>query len=155
MDLEQQELSFTTKEGRVTLHGDPNLHNQMGQLQKVFVMGQWSHEAQLLNVDMNNTISIPTRIQEVLEKFAQVFREPTALPPRRGFEHSIRLWEGSGTVSVRPYRYPHAHMEAIEKMVKEMLASGIIRKCRSPFASPVLLVKKRLENGGFALITAH
>lgn len=67
-----------------------------------------------------------------------MFAEPTDLPPRRGFEHSIRLKEGSEAVTGRPYRCPQSHVEAIEKMVKEMLAAGIIRRSRSPFASPVL-----------------
>ena len=42
----------------------------------------------------------------------------------------------------RPYRYPFYQKNEIEKIVKELLSVGSIRNNTSPFASPVLLVRK-------------
>ena len=45
-------------------------------------------------------------------------------------------------INIRPYKHPWEQKNATEKMVEEMLESGIIRHNKSPYASPVVLVKK-------------
>lgn len=152
VDWEEQELSFLTDKGRVTLKGDPRLHQYSVQ-KSLSQEGLWMEQNPtfyITEMDTTSTVVHPL-ISSLLEEFNGVFHEPTELPPKRGFEHAIRLIEGTGPISVRPYRYPHAHMTAIEKMVGEMLSSGIIRQSRSPFASPVLLVKKKTGEWRFCI----
>ena len=86
--------------------------------------------------------SYPSKIGQLLAKFSHVFESPTTLPPRRSHDHKIPLQPSAGPVSVRPYRYPYYQKTEIEKMVKELLQSGLIRPSNSPFSSPILLVKK-------------
>ena len=60
----------------------------------------------------------------------------------RGHEHQIILKEGTQPICKRPYRYPYYQKIEIEKIVKELLEVGSIQNSQSPFASPVLLVRK-------------
>jgi hypothetical protein len=80
---------------------------------------------------------------QLLFKYRDVFKNPTALPPPRSQDHSIPLLDESTVIKVRPYRYPHSQKEQIEKMVTEMLQQGIIQPSTSPFSSPIILVKKK------------
>ncbi|XP_027175053.1 uncharacterized protein LOC113774658 [Coffea eugenioides] len=72
-----------------------------------------------------------------------VFETPQGLPPERELDHQITLKPGAEPFKLKPYRYPHAHKSEIEKQVAEMLTNGIVKHSCSPFASPVLLVKKK------------
>lgn len=83
----------------------------------------------------------------LLQQYQKVFSDSSILPPQRGHDHAIPLQENCGPVSIRPYRYPYYQKEEIEKMVQELLTSGLIRPNRSPFSSPVLLVRK--ADGGW------
>jgi hypothetical protein len=46
-------------------------------------------------------------------------------------------------VNIRPYRHPPVQKDAIEVMVRELLNSGVIKPSQSPFASPIVMVKKK------------
>lgn len=79
----------------------------------------------------------------LLQEFADIFEMPTKLPPERSRDHAIILKEGTQPISVGPYRYPQIQKDEIEKLVKEMLRTGVIQPSTSPFSSPDLLVKKK------------
>jgi hypothetical protein len=93
--------------------------------------------------EMQLSDEVPENIQQVVKRFSNLFLDPTSLPPPREFDHHIPLVPRAQPVNVRPYKYnPHQKTE-IEKQVSEMLQQGIIQRSVSPFASPVLLVKKK------------
>jgi len=94
---------------------------------------------------LKNTLSTntyPLLIQCLLEEFVEVFAPNPSLPPQRQHDHKIPLQPSIGPVSVHPYRYSYYQKAEIERMVKELLESGLIRPSNSLFSSPVLLVKK-------------
>ena len=72
-----------------------------------------------------------------------MFDWPETLPPKRAIEHHICLKEGTDPINVRPYRYGFHQKAEMEKLVEEMLTLGVIRPSKSPYSSPVLLVKKK------------
>jgi hypothetical protein len=79
----------------------------------------------------------------ILHKFAFVFEDPQGLPPSRECDHAIPLVEGDQPSNIKPYRYPPMLKDEIEKQIIDMLWQGVIQKITSPFASLVLLVKKK------------
>lgn len=81
--------------------------------------------------------------EDLLQEYNDLFEEPQHLPPTRSHDHAIILKEGTDAINVRPYRYPAIQKNEIEKIVQEMLHSGVIRESRSPFSSPIILVKKK------------
>jgi hypothetical protein len=86
---------------------------------------------------------IPTTIKDLIAEFGNIFQTPSTLPPSRLYDHSISLLPNDVPVNRRPYRYSHEQKTKIERQVAAMLQSGIIVPSLSPFASLVLLVKKR------------
>lgn len=90
-----------------------------------------------LSTDMEPDLAL------LLHQYAKVFYQPSGLPPHSEHDHSILLIPGATPVKVRPYRYPHSQKEQIELMVQQMLDEGIIQPSKSPFSSPILLVKKK------------
>lgn len=64
-------------------------------------------------------------IQEILQEYKDVFSESTQLPQRRLIEHEINLKPEAIPKRQAPYRYSHTFKAEIEKIIEEMLKSGI------------------------------
>lgn len=90
-----------------------------------------------------------TLVDGVLNTFTDIFAELIGLPPARSCDHNIVLKPGSFPVVVRPYRYPAAHKDELERQCASMIVQGIVRHSDSAFSSPVILVKKPDESWRF------
>lgn len=86
--------------------------------------------------------TMPRGLQQLLTEFDDLFGNPTGLPPPRAHNHRIPLLDESAVVKIRPYRYPTVQKNEIERIVQEMLHTGVIRDSTSAFASPIVMVKK-------------
>jgi len=95
--------------------------------------------------------TVEPAVQSILDEFADVFAQPSDLPPRRTCDHKIPLIPGAQLVSVRPYRYAPALKDEIERQVSEMLQSSLIQPSTSAFSSPVLLVRKKDHSWRFCV----
>lgn len=64
------------------------------------------------------------------------------LPPHCQHDYQIPRVSRATPVNMRPYHYPHYKKREIEKLVEDLLNSGVIRPSMSSYSSPVLLIKK-------------
>ena len=110
---------------------------------KTFIMGFVGQFFLVEAIPATRTDLPNPAVEQLLADYAEVFQEPTALPPRRRHDHRILLHTGAPPVNCRSYKTSFFQKGEIEKMVKEMLSNNIIQPSMSPFASPVLLVKKK------------
>lgn len=97
----------------------------------------------VVNKESGNSDSLHPDVEHLINSYSDIFEVPTKLPPQRSYNHCIPLKMGSHSISSNPYRCTIAHKEEIEKITKKLLADGIINNSSSPFASPVLLVRKK------------
>ena len=67
----------------------------------------------------------------------------TRLPPTCNVQHGIDVMEGKKPVSKPPYRMSASESQEVERQLVDYLARGFIRPSTSPWASPILLVKKK------------
>ena len=54
-------------------------------------------------------------------------------------------------IKSRPYRVPYAQQDTVNKMVDDMLTHKIISKSNSPWASPVVIIKKKDGSNRFCV----
>jgi hypothetical protein len=94
---------------------------------------------------------IHPKIKSLIQEFDNLFREPSALPPSRQYDHAITLLPNAPPVNSRPYRYSPEQKNEIERQMSNILNAGTIIPSLSPFASPVLLVKKKDNSWRFCV----
>ncbi|GJX06000.1 reverse transcriptase [Tanacetum coccineum] len=86
------------------------------------------HWVQLMNVEGQAIKDmLDPKLTKVVDTFRDVFAVPIELPPQITYDHRIPLLPNTQPVNIRPYRNPRMHKDAIEVMVKELLASGVIK----------------------------
>ena len=86
------------------------------------------------------TLSQKEQLQQVLKDHEITFNNE---PGRATFgEHRIPLRKDE-IVQSKPYQIPFALRESVDKDIKAMLENGIIRHSESPYASPVVVVRKK------------
>ena len=159
-DFSKLTMQFTYKGQKITLRGIQkkqlkNVHSR--HLNKILQASGELSMLQIIPVEVGNAPQLSVidsdgdpEIDAVLKAYEGVFAEPQGLPPaRETFDHQIPLKEGTNAINLRAYRYPTLQKNVIEDMVKKLLEQGIIRPSNSPFAAPIVLVKKK--DGGWRM----
>ncbi|XP_042035248.1 uncharacterized protein LOC121781590 [Salvia splendens] len=167
-DFAGKTLEFVHGESRITLTGVTPPARKIDGASLAALMspsgGLEVYEIMLLEPETTTTTSevredfpadLPPAIAAVMETYRPVFSMSSGMPPLYPFDHRIHLLPGTKPINVRPYRYPYFKKNEIERQVKDMLDQGIIQRSISPFSSPVLLIRKKMDLFASALIIVH
>ena len=95
--------------------------------------------------DPKPTIKQDPRVKKVLDQFKDVFPDdlPARLPPKRTVDHKIQLVEGATTPQKLTYRLSTLEQDELRRQLDDLLEKGHIRPSKSPYASPVIFVRKK------------
>lgn len=94
----------------------------------------------------NNRAAVPELAEHLdasLQHYADVFAEPSGLPPDRGVEHVVPLVPGAQPEFKRMYRLAPAELKEVNRQVTDLLKRQLIEPSTSPWGSPILFVKKK------------
>lgn len=153
-DFKQCSLTIHKKSSHVTLQGQTHISSLQSisgkHLSKLLKSPKGMAQGFLCVIQASSIAPVDTLnnksqnlVHNLLSQYADVFKEPTELPPIRSHDHKIPLLKGSQPINQRGYRVPFIQKTEIEAQVKEMLKTGTIQPSTSSFASPVILVKKK------------
>lgn len=95
------------------------------------------------NIDTDLVGTDRQALIEVLRGYSDFFID--GIPSRRVSTGSLKidLIDPNKIVRRRPYRLSPAEKDVVKSKVQSLLDAGVIRESSSPFASPILLVKKK------------
>lgn len=106
------------------------------------------------DLDHIQDYTIKQQLSDLLEEYNDVFAKNTKYMGRTDLvKHKIELEPGTVPIKCNPYRVSHKEREIIKEQIEEMLEHKIITPCHSPWAFPVVLVKKKMAQRGSVLTT--
>lgn len=99
----------------------------------------------LSTVDINANLSVVERrrLLDLLQEFAGCFATSSKVGRTPVAKHRIMVDAETKPISQHPYRVSSTEREAIRRQVQEMLIDDVVQPSTSPWASPVVLVKKK------------
>lgn len=98
---------------------------------------------EMLNLGPAITEKDKTRLLQLVNDFRDCFAlDSSELGVTHVTEMSIRLNDAT-PVCYKPYRLPFSERAKVREMIGDLLANGIIQESESPYASPIVLVRKK------------
>lgn len=103
-----------------------------------------------LNLDIGNGINAKQRLEFVnLFKAKYLYAERNTTP-MLNFTGSIKLEPNHMKFFYRPRRLSYQDKQIVNEMIQDLLQRGIIKKSCSPYASPIVLVAKKMVRNVYA-----
>ena len=107
----------------------------------VLDLGDVCHEEGVHDIKMGEQLSASQLVElsELVNEFEHRFRVTPGSTSL--IEHEVNL-TSSVPIRSRPYPLPYQARESLKRDINKMLEMGVIRESTSPYASPVVVVKK-------------
>ena len=126
--------------------GQSSLSDNVTHMMTSLLLKEPSSAMHSSNVNLSsNQTNVTSLVQRLINDYKDVFPAdlPPSLPPDRTITHGIDLMDGSKPVSRPPYRLSASEASEVEKQLADLIQRGFIRSSNSPWAAPILLVKKK------------
>ena len=100
----------------------------------------------IAQLEQDEVASLKPAMTSLIDKYRDViptdpeFKPP--YPPEREISHQIDIKPGAEPPAKNAYRMSPPELEVLKKIIEDLLARGLVRPSCSPYAAPVLLVKK-------------
>ena len=87
-------------------------------------------------------------LKDLIQRYPDVF---TDMPGETGvIQHKVKLTDDT-PICCKPYSLPYATREELRNEVYSMLEMGVVKPSTSPYASPIVMVKKKMVLTGCVL----
>ena len=146
---EREKAATAIAEGRVTnvtCNGEscePELSPDIDDDSDFLEIGGYVAKESIADVKTGHGLSDTehTEFLDLAQEFSNLFTDA----PRTTnlVQHHINL-TSSEPVRSKPYPVPYSMRESLKKDIDDMMKMGVIRESNSPYASPVVVVKKRM-----------
>lgn len=106
-------------------------------------------ESDLGNIKINHlNEEEKASISNLLQKYQRLlYKDGDKLTNTTSIVHEIKTTTNE-QINSKLYRYPPKHEEEVRKQMVEMEAQGIIRKSKSRYSSPIIVIPKKKDNSG-------
>ncbi len=91
----------------------------------------------------DTAFTLTQQLDGIKSQFADVFAEPSGLPPDRGIEHVIPLEPDAQPPFKCMYRLSPSELIEVKRQVTELLQKQLIEPSVSPYGAPLLFVLKK------------
>ena len=115
-----------------------------GMVEDVLLLVPKQHDCNAVASSPTLPTSAHARITQLISDNAELFTEPSTLPPSRAqHDHTIEMEPGSKPPFRHPFRLSGEEKEELRKQLEQLLERDHIRPSKSPYGAPVLFVRKK------------
>ena len=113
-----------------------------------FVTVERNETVDMIEIDGNLSDQQKAEISALLQQFEEIFSDVPGCTNL--IEHEINL-TSDVPVRSKPYTVPFSMCDGLKRDIEAMISNGIIQPSSSPYASPVVLVKKKDGSNRFCV----